>query len=83
VRRPVERDAGREAFIYMQPAVNSIMNGRDICGEPTAGFVGTRLRPPLRLLELTTAGSGVVSFRVFFRVKYPCLRCLFDFSRCP
>jgi len=47
----------------------------------TAGFVGTRLRPALRLLELTTAGSGVVSIRVFFRMKYACLHCLFDFSR--
>lgn len=71
MRRPVERDAGREAFIYMRPAVNSIMNGRDICGEPTAGFVGTRLRPALRLLELTTAGREVVSFRGFFSDEIP------------
>ena len=40
MRRPVERGAGREAFIYMQPAVNSIMNGRDICGEPNRRVCG-------------------------------------------
>lgn len=38
VRRPVERGAGREAFV--RPAVNSIMNGPDICREPNCRVWG-------------------------------------------